>query len=165
MKTQNIIIGTLAAGVLAGGAVYLNNQLNVVYNTSYELVRYRLSGLGDESIRLVLYLKLKNESNFNLHIKSYKFTIYVNGKKITVAEDHVGQDVPKKQDVVLPVPVRIFPKQIKDVIVGDPVSLLLNPGKVSVTTRGNISLKGSFFEANRIPIDYTTSLAELQREQ
>lgn len=167
IKPIHIVIGGVALITLTGAALIYNQYKKLMDGIKMSFNAIRVSSITAKLIKFDLYLNFTNKSKLYFHIVEQKYTVYVNGKIISVAKNYNNVPVVAESDSIVPVNVGLYPDKIKkglDIGSGGILAALINPSGTTLKVDTELTIKIWGMKIKIPKFSYETDLKKLMSE-
>jgi len=159
-----VIIGTAITALVAFGAWYFLKQFKMLSDYCYKFWKGRINSMGLKKIDLTLYFIIFNKSSADITITEQSYVAKANGEPITNIYSNKEIYIKAYDKSVINVNISFNPLQVLKIALTNLSDILVNRSNISIEVDGYASAGTGGLVLRRIPITYTTTLAELTEE-
>lgn len=148
----------MAAGLISYGFWHFSSQYKLLQGTCFSFAGYKPLALNKDHIKIEISLKLKNQSDLDLHIRGYQFDISINNHPVTTVFSKQSVTVNRRDPVtgspsftILPVVIDVNPQTLGNLNFLS--GILLNYQEALVKIKGSVSVKTSGILLSHLPIN------------
>lgn len=156
----------LFAGLVAvswGAFRYLKRQVKLATKYCYKISNVKFVKLNKERMIIDLHIKVLNRSNFEVLLKGYNLSLYINDTYVLDVSNKISSVV--KADGISefvvrvdfdPYKTKLNPQKILDLI----SYAVFDKSKFIIQVKGTLNAQLNFIQIKDMPIDFRTSLEQ-----